>query len=120
MQIVSKNLTEINGTITTDENGNIIITIPPVDSSGFKITRVDASGLKDVTNASVIAYVEDRSDDMAKIQEIITKALEIKARLNDTQNPPCEIEKSVLYTELSELNRQLQSVDPSLTIYQLI
>ena len=120
MQIVSKNLTEINGTITTDENGNIIITLPPVDSNGFDVTRVDASGLKDVTNASVMVYVEDRSDDIATIQQITTRAFEIKARLDDTQNPPCEIERSVLYNELSDLNRQLQNVDSSITIYQLI
>lgn len=120
MQIVGKTLSEVNGTITTDENGNIVLIIPPTDTNGFKVTRVDASGLKDVETASVIVYVEDRTDDIVTIQAIVTDALQIKARLEDTENPPCELEKSVLYNRLAELNRQLQSIDPSLTIYQLI
>ena len=120
MKITTKTLSEVNGAIAVDENGNIAITLPPVDTNGFNIVRVDVSGLKNIENTSAVVYIEDRSDDITKIQQITTKALEIKMRLTDTVNPPCEIEKSVLYTELSDLNRQLQVIDPSLTIYQLI
>ena len=120
MQIVTKTLSEVNGTITVDENGNIVITVPPVDENGFNIIRVDVSGLKDIENASAIVYIEDRSDDMALIQEIVTRALEIKERLTDTENPPSEVEKGILYAELAELDKRLKAIDPDMSIYYLI
>jgi len=120
MKIVAKTLTEVNGSIATDENGNIVIVVPPMDEQGHPIVRVDVSGLKDVTTASAIVYIEDRSDDIARIQEITSRALEIKARLTDTENPPSETEKGILYAELAELNKQLKMIDPNMNIYELI
>ena len=120
MKIVTKNLIDVNGSIATDENGNVVIVVPPMDENGFHIVRVDVSGLKDVTTASAIVYIEDRSDDIARIQEITSRALEIKARLTDTENPPSETEKGILYAELAELNKQLKMIDPNMNIYELI
>jgi len=119
MKIVNKKIADIKGTITTDTNGNIIITLPPTDSNGYLVTRIDVSGLKDVTTATGIVYIEDRSDDGAKIQELTSEALTLKQRLEDTTNPPSDLEKAVIMNRFAEIDKEIKPLS-GMSIYELI
>ena len=119
MKIVAKKLADINGTIEQDTNGNIVITLPPKDANGYDVVRIDVSELKDLTTATALVYIEDRSDDEARLQELVNEALSLKARLDDTTNPPTELEKAVIYNRFGEIDKEVKALC-GMSIYELI
>ncbi|MBA2851720.1 hypothetical protein HNP86_001879 [Methanococcus maripaludis] len=108
MKIVPKTLQSINGKVETATNGDIIITIPKYDLKGYEVIRADISGLKPTATTNAVVMVEDRSDDEAKLEVLLSQIIAIQMKLVDENIT--ETSKALLYAEFANLSEQVKTL----------